>query len=97
MKIADLLRNMIDALDQQSTVDDTVAAPEAEKQIMIPPLQTKLELLKKVTGVESEYDDCSDDEESLSNSMQTASPEDELNRIKQLAGIHISSEDTDAE
>lgn len=44
--------------------------------IMVPPLQAKLELLKKATGVESHYDDeCCDEEP------------DELDIIKQNAGI----------
>lgn len=94
MKIADLLRSVIDVLDQSDTensVDNTVSAPK-----MIPPLQTKLELLKKVSGVESEYDDC-DQESEMTIDQVHVSPEDELTRIKQLAGIHVTSEDTEAE
>lgn len=45
--------------------------------VMVPPLQAKLELLKKATGVESHYDDeCGCGEEP-----------DELDIIKQNAGL----------
>ena len=58
--------------------------------IMVPPLQQKIELLKKVAGVDSAFDGAD------------AEPEDELSIIKRNAGIHtivaqISSEDTDLE
>jgi hypothetical protein len=58
-------------------------------QSMTPPLQQKLELLKKATGVPSMYDDEDGHKE----------PHDELDDIKQIAGIkpvvlHIAS-DTD--
>jgi hypothetical protein len=51
---------------------------------MIPPLQAKLELLKKATGVESDYD----------------KEDDELDQMKHLSGIgptlfHVASEDND--
>ena len=57
---------------------------------MVPPLQQKIELLKKVAGVDSAFDGAD------------AEPEDELSIIKRNAGIHpivaqISSEDTDLE
>lgn len=52
--------------------------------VMIPPLQAKLELLKKATGVESDYD----------------KEDDELDQMKHLSGIgptlfHVASEDND--
>lgn len=60
--------------------------------IMVPPLQQKIELLKKVAGVDSTFDNADDSEE----------PEDELAIIKRNAGIHpivsmMTSDDTDIE
>jgi hypothetical protein len=57
--------------------------------VMVPPLQQKLELLKKVAGEESVFN-------------QPGEEEDELEIIKRNAGIHpiavqVASEDTDLE
>lgn len=86
MKMAELLRQLADRLDSIDQGNDNVlsqntAEPEADSKF-IPPLQQKLELLKKGVGVESEYDD--DDAE--------------LNTIKKNAGIspaviHLASDD----
>jgi hypothetical protein len=46
---------------------------EEVSDVMIPPLQAKLELLKKATGVDNAYDD----------------QDNELNDIKKMAGITI--------
>jgi hypothetical protein len=54
---------------------------------MMPPLQQKHELLKKVAGVDNEYDraetDCGDEEP------------DELNRMKKMAGIVIAGDENE--
>lgn len=50
--------------------------------IMIPPLQLKIELLKKATGVENVYDD-PENQEDGSYSY------DELDHIKRNAGINV--------
>lgn len=50
--------------------------------IFVPPLQLKLELLKKATGVENIYDDDSDDE-----GAQHSYP-DPLQQLKRNAGIN---------
>jgi hypothetical protein len=88
MKMADILRNLADKLDgieqssdesnhpaniDQSAVDSPKGNPELDMNpVMVPPLQAKLELLKKATGVDSVYDDDSSDE---------------LGDIKKLTGI----------
>lgn len=56
--------------------------------IMVPPLQQKIELLKKVAGVDSTFDNADQEQE------------DELSIIKRNAGIHpivaqVASEDND--
>jgi hypothetical protein len=50
--------------------------------IFIPPLQLKLELLKKATGVENVYDD-------PENNAEAANSYDELAHIKRNAGINV--------
>jgi hypothetical protein len=62
--------------------------------VMVPPLQQKLELLKKVAGEESIFNQPGDED--------VEGPEDELSIIKRNAGIHpivthMASEDTDIE
>ena len=98
--MADVLRDMADMLDQ--TVDkepEQARAPgltpvevthsdETDSSVMIPPLQQKIELLKKAVDVDNHFDNDSNDE-------------DELSRIKHLGGIpkaaviQISGEDND--
>jgi len=100
MKMAELLRQLADRLDSidQGNTDYTssnstmnritpisVEKPEdVEGDVMVPPLQSKLELLKKSVGVENVYDQ--DDT-------------DELTVIKKNAGLtavqHEASEDND--
>lgn len=103
MKAAEILRKLADLID--SNADDgrpENSVPHAELEpvdvdntdnteitTMVPPLQQKIELLKKATGVESHYDDgedCGCDEP------------DELDIIKQHAGlrpiaVQIASDD----
>jgi hypothetical protein len=88
MKMAELLRQLADRLDQIEGPDG--AAPNEPEQdgseeqpTMINPQQAKLELLKKGVGVESVYDNEGDAE---------------LDAVKRNAGIspavvHIASDD----
>jgi hypothetical protein len=85
MKMADVLRNLADKLDSiesgnspmdQSHTGTTVEIEpgnDSAGDTFVPPLQAKLELLKKSTGVPSFYDN---DENG-----------DELDDIKKLTGI----------
>lgn len=52
---------------------DASPSPEQEVDVFVPPLQAKIELLKKATGVASTYDG--------------EGEADELDRMKQIAGI----------
>jgi hypothetical protein len=74
------------------TMQRMTAVPEPENDTgdddkMVPPLQQKHELLKKVAGVDNEYDraetDCGNEEP------------DELNRMKKMAGIVIAGDEND--
>jgi hypothetical protein len=96
MKLSDIMRDIADLLDQQG--DDPqggatnshlkpVQAPETElndEPLMVPPLQAKLEILKKSEGIPNVYDD---------------EGTDELAAIKKNAGLtatqHEASEDND--
>jgi hypothetical protein len=87
MKMAELLRQLADRLDsiendKPAELGPRSAEPEDDGKFM-PPMQQKLELLKKGVGVESEYDDEGDAE---------------LDTVKRNAGInpavvHIASDD----
>ena len=98
MKAAEILRSLIDIIareeeresrsSQQPVVININNGPgdkvSDETDVMIPPLQQKIELMKKSQGIDSVYDN--DDEE----------PEpDELEIIKRSAGIQNMFDDDD--
>ena len=59
---------------------------EQPDDIMVPPMQLKLELLKKAVGVENIYDDGD-------NGTDGMDSDDDLARMKQLAAIMNASDD----
>jgi hypothetical protein len=96
MKMADILRNLADKLDsidsgtsdapkqnRLSPVGD-VPGGDTDSATMVPPLQAKLEILKKSEGLPNVYD---------------SEGSDELSAIKKNAGLtaaqHEASEDND--
>lgn len=95
MKAAEILRKLADLIDQHSDEgvdrpENSVAHAElapvgvdhtdnTEVTTMVPPLQAKLELLKKATGVDNVYD------EEPCDSAEDA----ELALMKQRAGIPV--------
>lgn len=92
MKMSDVLRQMADKIDsiendKQSQDDSSQNEPELDNNpVMVPPLQQKLELLKKASGVPSTYDD--------------SEQPDELDQVKKNAGLtaviqHEAGEDND--
>jgi hypothetical protein len=97
MKLSDIMRDIADLLDQQG--DDPqggatnshlkpVQAPEPElsdEPLMVPPLQQKHELLKKVAGVDNAYD------QEAGGDQQP----DDLDRMKKMAGIVIAGQEND--
>lgn len=67
---------------------DTYASPNDSElasapEVFLPPLQMKLELLKKATRVDNVYDEESDDEEDFHSY-------DDLTAIKRNAGINVA-------
>lgn len=83
MKIADLLRNLADTLDNsapvQSQQEPETASDEAEVGVFVSPLQQELELKKKEQGVENIFDE-------PEHSAQEPE-EDQLTVIRRNAGI----------
>jgi hypothetical protein len=96
MKPSEILRNLADMIDarQQNKMSaqepETIQSDEPEDtnglaqapDVFLPPLQLKIELLKKATGVDNVYDEESAEEEQ-SNGY------DELEHIKRNAGINV--------
>jgi hypothetical protein len=98
MKLSDIMRDIADLLDKKAgditSGGDTnnhlqpVQPPETElddNPIMVPPLQQKHELLKKVAGVDNAYDQEADSQEQSND----------LNRMKKMAGIVIAGDENE--
>jgi hypothetical protein len=96
MKLSDIMRDIADLLDQQGDNPQggatnshlkPVQAPEPElsdEPLMVPPLQQKHELLKKVAGVDNTYGNDNQPE-----------PGDELGRMRKMAGIVVAGDEND--
>ena len=88
MKIADILRAIADNLEHTSS-DVTPSGNDKEPEnLFVPPLQQKIELLKKAVGVENIYND-GGPQQQYANSVQE--PENELDKIKRMAGVPIAA------
>lgn len=72
----------VDYLDEPSSGEHHDASGEAEQpdDLFVPPLQLKMELLKKAVGVENIYDDGQEDEDEQHSY-------NELDAIKRNAGL----------
>jgi len=96
MKLSDIMRDIADLLDQQgddpqggatNTHLKPVQAPEPElsdEPLMVPPLQQKHELLKKVAGVDNTY-----------GNEDQPKQGDDLNRMRKMAGIVVAGDEND--
>jgi hypothetical protein len=96
MRLADIMRDIADLLDQQgddpqggatNTHLKPVQASEPElsdEPLMVPPLQQKHELLKKVAGVDNTYGN--DDQPQQG---------DDLYRMRKMAGIVIAGDENE--
>ena len=71
----------------------TAAGNDKEpEELFLPPLQQKMELLKKAVDVENIYDDGRPGDESDENAeAPTPEEEDALERIKRMAGVPIAA------
>ena len=89
-----------DNADQDSSGKTPSGNAKAPEDLFLPPLQQKQELLKKAVGVENVYDDGNPVEQEQHDSMDDGDDEetetnqpkqDELSRIKQLAGVPVAA------
>jgi hypothetical protein len=102
MKSSEILRNLADALDAKMKQAEEDAAKAKEKahhpnldhqpdDIMIPPLQLKIELLKKATGVENVFAEVEGNEDYVGDDSEDSDDEDDgsadLEAIKKFAGV----------
>ena len=101
MNIAELLRKMADIVDgheggQEQHQDEEPGEEHVDVNVkpMVPPLQQKLDLLKKLAGVETEENGeecgCEDDIQAQDDGVEE--PEDELATIKRNAGLSMMSQ-----
>jgi hypothetical protein len=96
MKLSDIMRDIADLLDQQGDNPQggatnshlkPVQAPEPElsdEPLMVPPLQQKHELLKKMAGVDNTY-----------GNNDQPEPNDDLGRMRKMAGIVVAGDEND--
>jgi len=99
MRLADIMRDIADLLDQkqgqgadlsqnstqQRMTPAEIDEPELDDEpLMVPPLQQKHELLKKVAGVDNTYGN--DDQPQQG---------DELGRMRKMAGIVVAGDEND--
>lgn len=100
MRASEILRGLADIIDKASSGNEQgqltsvsgVEKSESDQQpVMVPPLQAKLEILKKSEGLPNVYDN--------KDSNESEQGEDELSSIKKNAGLTAaqqeSSEDND--
>jgi len=88
-----------DKTDRDSSGKTPSGNAKPPEDLFLPPLQQKQELLKKAVGVENVYDDGNPVEQEQHDSMDDSEDEDETNepkqdelsRIKQLAGVPVAA------
>jgi len=114
MKVAELLRSLLNVVDNAEVSDavpvarddignfarpeevDVQGNVEDPEDLFLPPLQMKLELLKKAVGVDNVYDNGTDAEHEEQQEEYIGDPdsqtettfEKELSQIKKAAGIN---------
>lgn len=100
MRVADLLRKLADVIAAAEGDDvsmDQTNKPElmqvdvsnddtSDAGVFVPPLQAKLELLKKSVNVDNIYDQGGEDSDLTGHGDDN---EDELSRVKKLSGINV--------
>jgi hypothetical protein len=72
MKAAEFLRKLADAL--AVIEDDDVSDAQPEQDVMVPPLQQKIEILKKSQGLDNIYNDSNGSNDTV---IVTTAEEDE--------------------
>jgi hypothetical protein len=100
MKIQDVLRRVADMMDTgpesmsdempnqaAMTAVDVDHDDETAPETMVSPLQQELELMKKAAGIDSAYDDSS--EEECGCDHESSEPDADLDALRHMAGIKI--------
>jgi hypothetical protein len=97
MKVNDILQQLANFVnnrhsaktperDVQTNAEGQELAREPD-DLFVPPLQQKIELLKKAVGVENIYDEDQQARAEEEAAAKQVTPEDELARMKRAAGI----------
>jgi hypothetical protein len=97
MNIAEILRGLADKLENIGGQEHSPQSAElravdvdntdnTEAEVMVPPLQQKIELMKKMAGEESHYDGEGGCEECGAESCECGG-EDPLDTMKKMAGL----------
>ena len=87
MKIADILRHVADQMDheedQSGEIDPAHEVPRLPDNpvTMVPPLQQKMNILKKAAGEDNAFD--------ATDELTHAGENDELDDIKRIAGLTV--------
>jgi hypothetical protein len=99
MRVSELLRSLSDLVANAETQQHNqpqTTEHEPEFGVMVPPLQQKIELMKKMAGEESMYDDQESCATCGSSPCECESgPSDDLDALKKNAGIVAIAADED--
>lgn len=88
-----LTQQRMTTVEPETPDDADSKGREPELTVMVPPLQQKMEILKKLADLPNEYDRKDDSEEEDEDDEHD--DEDEVSKIKRMAGIESTSEDND--
>lgn len=107
MNIAEILRGLADKLEQINSGENTEVPHQdqhaelypvdvdntdnTEAELMVPPLQQKIELIKKLAGEESVYGDDEEHCHDCGCDPCQCGDEDPLNTMKKMAGLPIAA------
>jgi hypothetical protein len=84
MKMSDILRHVADQMDHKESDEDSDYGVPMEKEnpvTMVPPLQQKMNILKKAAGEDTYVD--------AREKLTHAGENDELDDIKRIAGLTV--------
>lgn len=93
MRIGDIIHKIaeiVDAVENPDGPDTTATGNDKEPEdLFVPPLQQKMELLKKAVGVENIYDDGRPGDQGDENAnAPTPEEEEALAKLMQRAGVY---------
>lgn len=100
MRIGDIIHKIAEIVDMVNDPDGTASGnDQSPEDLFVPPLQQKMELLKKAVGVENIYDDGGPSEQEDTNADENANAptpeeEDALARLMQRAGMQKPASNT---